>query len=171
MFKYLLFFFLLFYKTNTFGQRVYPKTAKLILIDYSSLSNDGLIFFEIEVRMSDCISQIELIDIDNYKLKKNIWDKLYDFWWFKIMKVYNFSKTKKFSKEISESDYTLKDLDDGKEHILMDVSLLNIKSLYSRKETTKRIRIILHSFSGKIIYDKNFNIDKTDLIQNRVISF
>jgi len=157
--------FLLF-STFGFGQRVGTEVPIFGVDKFNSLSNDGILTFEIDCRMADCISYVQIIDIEKIKKKKSIWDKIYDWWWFKIVKRFDFQTAKKFNKEITQDEYFLKDLDDGKEHIYMKCELITLKSLFGRKSLKKGIRINVISMSGKKIYTRDFTLDKSKLIES-----
>jgi len=164
--KYKLLFFLILINFNlVLGQRVGMKPPKFYVEDYSSLSNDGTIFFEIDVRMSDCLSHIEIKDITKVKTKRTFWDWLHDFWWFKILRIFDFEISKIFTKELEVENYYLKDTGDGLEHIYMKSELLSIQSMFGRTYK-KKILVNLYSHSGKIVYTKDFVLDKNKLIQD-----
>lgn len=154
---------------QTLCQRVNQKSAKILLQDYSFVQNDGLLFFEIEVRMADCLQELELLDVSSVRNKKNIWDKVHDWWWFKIRKVYDFGISKRYSKELSEDNYTLRETDILEEVIVMKCELIRLKSIFIRKMTIRKLKINIYSKSGKIIYSKLFILDKNKLIQEQEI--
>jgi len=156
---------LLLLSTFGFGQRVGSKTPIFGVDKYNSLTNDGVLTFEIDCRMADCISHVQIVDIDRIKKKKSFWEKIHDWWWFKIIKRFDFQTAKKFDSEITEDNYFLKDLDDGGEHIYMKCELITIKSLFGRKLLKKRVRINIFSLSGKRIYTKDFLLDKIKLLE------
>ena len=66
---YFVCFFLIFCEIG-YCQRVYPKTAIIRLEKFSSLNNDGILTFEIDVRMADCLSNIEMNDMKKKKKRK-----------------------------------------------------------------------------------------------------
>lgn len=148
------------------GQRVGSRPAIFALEKYNSLSNDGVITFEIDCRMADCVSFVQIVDIDKIKQRKNIWDKIHDWWWFKIIKRFDFQTEKELNVEINVDNYFLKDLDDGKEHIYFKCELITLKSLFGRKYTKKRVRINIFSLSGRQIYTKDITLDKNRLIES-----
>jgi hypothetical protein len=161
----LVFLFLFLCKISS-AQRVGALPVILRLENYSTNTNDGLLTFEIDVRMADCIHYIEIIDVDKIKKDKNTRDKLHDWWWFKVRKIYDFSVSKTFTKKIHEDDYFLKDLKEGAEHIFMKCNLLQLKSVFGRKTFRKRLEINVYSLSGKKIYSKTFILDKNKLIED-----
>jgi len=161
--KYILLLFLVINCNFVLGQRVGTKPGKFYVENYSSLSDDGTIFFEIDVRLSDCLSHIEIKDITKVKNKRTFWDWLHDFWWFKILRVFDFQISKVFSRELNVENYYIKDTGDGLEHIYMKAELLSIKSIFGRKDE-KNILVNLYSYSGKILYSKDFILDKNKLI-------
>jgi len=159
--------FILVFLTNiSLGQRVGLKPPIFEVEKFNSLQNDGMLTFDIDCRMADCIWMVQIIDIEKYKTKKTFWDKIHDWWWFKIIKRFDFEIAKKFNKEISSDNYYLKDLGDGSENIYMKCELITLKSLFGRKSTKKRIRINIFSLSGKKIYTRDFLLDKIKLLEN-----
>ena len=155
----------LFLCSNIKAQRVYPKTALIRLEKFNSLNDDGLLTFEISVRMADCLSHIEMNDFDKIKKKKNVGDKLHDWWWFKVRKIYDFEVSKTYSKELEEDNYFLKETDDLSEQIYMKCDLIQLKSVFSRKTIKRKLQINLYSKSGKMIYSKTFILDKNKILQ------
>jgi hypothetical protein len=155
----------LFLCTNVKAQRVYPKTAIIRLENFSTINSDGLLTFEIDVRMADCLSHIEMNDFDKIKKKKNVGDKLHDWWWFKVRKIYDFEVSKTFIGELNEENYYLKVLDDEEEHISMKCDLIQLKSVFSRKTIKRKLQINLYSKSGKMVYSKIFILDKNKILQ------
>jgi hypothetical protein len=115
--------------------------------------------------MSDCLSHIEIKDITKVKKKRTFWDWLHDFWWFKILRVFDFEVSKTFTKNLDIDNYYLKDTKDGRELIYMKTELLSIKSVFGREEK-KKILVNLYSLSSKMIYSKEFLLDKNKLIQD-----
>jgi len=154
------------FTTLCVGQKIGSNPPSFGVEKFNTLNNDGMLTFEIDVRMADCLEYVEIIDVDKYKEKKNIWDKIHDWWWFKIIKRFDFQIAKKFRKQVHENDYFLKDLDDGREHIVMKCELITIKSLFGRKLLKKKIRINIVSKTGKSIYSKDFVLDKIKLLKD-----
>jgi hypothetical protein len=167
--KYFLIFVLYLVISQVQGQRVGSKPPKFILENYSSMSNDGTIFFDIDVKMSDCLSHIEIKDVSKLKTDRTFWDWLHDFWWFKILRIFDFERSKTFSRTIDIENYYLKEEDDGLEHIHMKVELLSLKSIFGRDEK-KKILVNLYSLSSKIIYSKEFYLNRNKLIEESTIS-
>ena len=162
--RYLIIIFI-FQINFLFGQRVYPKSAIIRLENFSTINSDGLLTFEIDVRMADCLSHIEMNDFDKIKKKKNVGDKLHDWWWFKVRKIYDFEVSKTFIGELNEENYYLKVLDDEEEHISMKCDLIQLKSVFSRKTIKRKLQINLYSKSGKVVYSKIFILDKNKILQ------
>ena len=146
------------------SQRVYPKSAVLRLEKFNALNDDGMLTFEIKVRMADCLSEIEILDAEKFKPKKNFGDKIHDWWWFKVREIYDFNVSKRFIKEISDLDYSLKETDDLSEVIVMKCELIQLKSVFSRKELRKKLKINLFSKSGKEVYSVVFNLNKNQIL-------
>ncbi len=151
--------------TKVYSQKVYTKSAILKIEKFNSLNDDGMLSFEIGVRMSDCLESIELIDVDRIKTKKNIFDRIHDWWWFKVRRIYDFNITKTFTEELNEENYFLKDTDDVSEQIFMKCDLLQLKSVFSRKTIKKRLKIRLYSRSGKVVYEKTFILNKFEILE------
>lgn len=147
------------------GQRVGFKPPKFWIENYSALSNDGTIFFEIDVKLSDCLSHIEIKDITKVKKERTFWDWLHDFWWFKILRIFDFEVSKSYTRELDVDNYYLKDTGDGLEHIYMKCDLLSTKSIFGRKDKIKLL-VNLYSHSGRIVYSKDFLLDKNKLLQD-----
>jgi hypothetical protein len=158
---YLLFVILTLRSFTSSGQKIGRHPPKIYVENYSALSNDGTIFFEIDVRMSDCLSHIEIKDITKVKTKRTFWDWLHDFWWFKILRIYDFEISKVYSKELDVDNYYLKE--DEIESIYMKTELLSIKSIFGRKDKMKLL-VNLYSHSGKVVYTKEFVLYKDKLI-------
>jgi len=149
-----------------FGQRVGSRAPVFSVEKFSGLSDDGMLNFEIDCRIADCISTVQIVDIEKMKKKKSFWDRIHDWWWFKIIKRFDFQTAKVYSREITADDYYLKDLEDEQEHIYMKCELITLKSLFGRKSLKKRIRINVFSLSGRKIYSKDFTLDKLKLIES-----
>jgi hypothetical protein len=156
---------LIFISDICFSQRVYEKSAKIILDKFDGLREDGQLYFEIEVRMADCLSHLEFSDASKIKSKKTIADKVHDWWWFKVREIYDFEVSQTFTKEIHEDDYSLRDTDDFSERIVMKCSLMRLQSVFPRKRFKRKIQLLIYSKSGKLIYSKIFILDKLKLIE------
>ena len=115
--------------------------------------------------MADCLSYIEMNDFDKIKKKKNVGDKLHDWWWFKVRKIYDFEVSKTYSKELEEDNYFLKETDDLSEQIYMKCDLIQLKSVFSRKTIKRKLQINLYSKSGKVVYSKIFILYKNKLLE------
>jgi hypothetical protein len=155
----------IFFNNISFAQRVSPKSAIVRLEEFNSIREDGLLTFEIEVKMADCMSHIELLDVSKFYKKKNIWDKIHDWWWFKVRKIYDFEVSKTFTRELSEDNYSLKDTDYLAEVIVMKCELIRLKSIFPRKLTKRKLEINLYSKSGKKVYSKVFTFKKYKILE------
>ncbi len=157
---------LIFISHICFSQRVYEKSAKITLDKFDGLTEDGQLYFEIEVRMADCLSYLEFKDYSKLKEKKNIGDRLHDWWWFKVREIYDFEVSQIYTIEIQDYDYYLKDTDELEEIIVMKCKLMQLKSVFSRKKIKRKIQIDIYSMSGKIVYSKVFMLNKVKLIED-----
>jgi hypothetical protein len=153
----------LFLCSNIKAQRVYPKTAIIRLENFNAISNDGLLTFEIDVRMADCLLKIEMNDVDKKKKKKNIWNRIHDWWWFKVRRIHDFESSRTYTKQLKEDYYYL--IDDEEERIYMKCDLIQLKSVFPGKAIKKKIEINLYSRSGKRVYSKIFILDKNKLLE------
>jgi hypothetical protein len=156
--------FLSFLSLESFGQMVGKKEPIIRLKDYNIITDDGIITFEIDVRMSDCLDYLELNDMTKRKKDKTFWDKLYEWWWFKVLKIYNFEISKTLHKKLTIDNYFLLDSDDDQEHIVMRTDIIPLKSLFGRK-LKKKVQINLFSMTGKCVYSKEFILNKNKLIE------
>ena len=161
---YFVCFFLIFCEVG-YCQRVYPKTAIIRLEKFSSLSNDGILTFEIEVRIADCLSHLEINDMNKRGEKRTIWNRIHDWWWFKVRKIYDFEVSKTFTKEIEDDEYFLRDTDDLSEQIYMKCNLIPLKSVFSNKSINRKLEINIYSMSGKKVYSKIFILNKNKLLE------
>ena len=127
-----------------------------------------MLSFEIDVRMADSFSHFEINDFDRIRIKKNVWDKIYDWWWFKVRKNLDFQKSKTFRKDIFETDYYLRD-DQDSEQIYLKIDLITLKSIFGRKYLKKNLELNLYSKSGRKIYSKKITLDKYKLIENKEV--
>lgn len=116
------------------AQTVGRKKPKLELLSYNPLKDDGELSFQIDVRMADCISHLELAN-ENSK---------------KPLKV-----------EVAESDYYLSE--DGEEQIYLKVTLGSMKEILKKKKELPS-ELTIYSKSGKPIYSKQIHLVKDDLI-------
>lgn len=116
------------------AQTVGRKAPKLTLKDYNPSKEDGNLQFEVDVRMADCISYIEL---KNEATKKPV-------------KV-----------EVNENDYYL-DEENGRD-IYLRLEVGTLKELLRKKESLPTA-LTIFSKSGKPIYTNQLSISKSDLI-------
>lgn len=159
-------FYFLLIPLTTKSQKIYPKSATLTFTQSNSVILDGKIYFEIDLRMSDCLSHIEVKDLDNYKEKKNIWDKIHDWWYFKVRKKLDFQFSKIYKFDLNQENYFLSTDD---ERIYMKCELMTLKSLYGRKKIEKKLEINLYSKTSKKIYSKQVILNKLKLIEDSEI--
>ncbi|HRH34050.1 MAG TPA: hypothetical protein PKY12_03285 [Catalimonadaceae bacterium] len=110
------------------------KKAKLSLATYNSAQQDGMLQFEVDVRMADCISYIELKPQGG---KKSI------------------------QVPVSEKDYFISE-ENGRD-ILLRISLGSLKQVMKKKENLET-ELIIFSKSGKPIYTSEISLVKADLI-------
>lgn len=116
------------------AQTIGRKKPKMELLSYNPLKDDGELALEIDVRMADCISHLEL---QGEGLKKPL-------------KV-----------EVAEDDYYLSE--DGEEQIYMRVSLGSMKEILKKKKEMPS-DLIIYSKSGKAIYNRQVHLVKEELI-------
>lgn len=116
------------------GQTIGRKSVKLELLSYNPIKDDGEMVLEMDVRMADCVSHLE-ITCETSK---------------KPMVV-----------EVSEEDYYLSE--DGEEQIFMKVSLGSMKEIL-KKKTEIPAGLTVFSKSGKAIYSKQHILKKEELI-------
>lgn len=110
------------------------KKAKLSLATYNSAQQDGMLQFEVDVRMAYCISYIELKPQGG---KKSI------------------------QVPVSEKDYFISE-ENGRD-ILLRISLGSLKQVMKKKENLET-ELIIFSKSGKPIYTSEISLVKADLI-------
>jgi hypothetical protein len=130
---------LLFVAANGFyslGQTVGRKPPRILLKDYSSKEEDGNIEFEVDVRMVDCISYIE---IKNPEARKPI------------------------QVPVSESDYFV-DEKTG-EDIYLRLSIGSLKKML-RKEDAVNASLVIYSKSGKPVYTNRLSINRAELLRS-----
>ena len=116
------------------AQTIGRKKPKMELLSYNPLKDDGELALEIDVKMADCISHLELLS-ENTK---------------KPLKI-----------EVAEDDYYLSE--DGQEQIYMRVSLGSMKEILKKKKELPS-DLVIYSKSGKAIYSRQLNLVKEDLI-------
>lgn len=110
------------------------KKAKLSLATFNSAQQDGMLQFEVDVRMADCISYVELKPEGS---KKSI------------------------HVPVSEKDYFLSE-ENGRD-ILLRVTLGSLKEVMKKKENLDT-ELVIFSKSGKPIYTSEISLIKSDLI-------
>lgn len=120
--------------TSVQAQTIGRKKPKMELLSYNPLKDDGELALEIDVKMADCISHLELLS-ENTK---------------KPIKV-----------EVAEDDYYLSE--DGEEQIYMRVSLGSMKEILKKKKELPS-DLVIYSKSGKQIYSRQVNLVKEELI-------
>ena len=119
--------------------------------------------------MADCFSYVELTDVKKLNKKKNIWDKIYDWWWFKVRKIYDFEISKTFTRELTEDNYSLKDTESIEEIIVMKCDLIQLKSVFPRKLLKRKLELNLYSKSGKKVYTKTFTLRKIKILEENEV--
>lgn len=149
------------------SQKIGRYPEQITVENFNPINSDGVICFEIDVRVSDCIAYVELIDLSEYKTKKNLFDKIHDWWWFRVLKIYNFETEKKIRKEIDIENYSLKETKDNSELIVMKTELISIKSLFGRK-LEKDVKIDVYSLSSKLSFSKKYHFNKIKLIESTI---
>lgn len=116
------------------AQSIGRKIARMELLSYNPLKDDGELMLEMDVRMADCVSHLEITSANSKKpLVVNV----------------------------TEEDYYLSE--DGKEQIFLKVSLGNMKEILKKnKEIPAGLTVF--SKSGKPIYSKQHHLVKDELI-------
>lgn len=121
---------------TTEAQTVGRKQPKIALKDYRPNDDDGTVTFEVDVRMADCISYIELKN-DAHK--------------------------KPIQVQVSEKDYFLSE--ENGQDILLRLPVGTLKELLKKKEKLPT-ELTIYSKSGKPIYTNEVALSKYDLINN-----
>jgi len=116
------------------AQTVGRKPPKVVLKEYSAKEDDGKIEFEVDVRMADCISYIEIKNPDSRK---------------------------PVHVDVTENDYFLSE--ENGQDILLRLSLGSLKDLLKKRESLAA-GLTIYSKSGKPIYTNELSINKADLI-------
>ncbi len=116
------------------AQTVGRKPPKVVLKEYSQKSDDGTLEFEVDVRMADCISYIEIKNPDS---KKPV------------------------HVNVSENDYYLSE--ENGEDILLRLPLGSLKDILKKRESMAA-GLTIYSKSGKPIYSNELSLNKADLI-------
>jgi hypothetical protein len=119
---------------KTSAQTIGRKKASMELASYNPLKDDGEIILEMDVRMADCVSHLE-ISSENSK--------------------------KPLVVEVREENYYLSE--DGQEQIFMKVSLGSMKQILKKKKELPA-GLTVYSKSGKTIFSKQVKLVKEDLI-------
>ena len=116
------------------GQTVGRKKASMELLSYNPIKDDGELMLEMDVRMADCISHLE-IACETIK--------------------------KPLVVEVTEENYYLSE--DGEEQIFMKVSIGNMKDILKKnKEVSTTLTV--YSKSGKPIFTRQILLVKDSLI-------
>ena len=116
------------------SQTVGKKPPKLTLTEYNPNKDDGMLQFEVDVRMADCISYLE----------------------FK-----NDANKKAVQVPVSEKDYVLSE--ENGEDILLRIPVGTLKEFLKKKEKLPT-ELIIYSKTGKPIYTNEVSVNKFDLI-------
>jgi hypothetical protein len=119
---------------GSFAQTVGRKPPKVVLKDYSPKEDDGTLEFEVDVRMADCISYVEVKNPDS---KKPV------------------------QVQVNESNYYLSE-ENGKD-IMLRLNLGSLKELLRKKQSVAA-SLTIFSKSGKPIYTNPLSINKAELI-------
>ena len=117
-------------KAQTVGRR----PPKVVLKEYDQKKDDGKLEFEVDVRMADCISYIEIKNPDSKKPVKVV---------------------------VTENDYYL-DEENGTD-IILRLSLGTLKEIL-RKREIMAAGLTIYSKSGQPIYTNELSLNKADLI-------
>lgn len=116
------------------AQSIGRKIARMELLSYNPLKDDGELMLEMDVRIADCVSHLEITS-ENSK--------------------------KPLVVTVNEENYYLSE--DGKEQIFLKVSLGNMKEILKKKKELPA-GLTVYSKSGKAIYSKQHNLVKEELI-------
>lgn len=116
------------------AQTVGRKPPKVVLKEYDQKKDDGKLEFEVDVRMADCISYIEIKNPDSKKPVKV---------------------------EVTENDYYL-DEENGSD-IILRLSLGTLKEILRKRESLAA-DLTIYSKNGKPIYTNELSLNKADLI-------
>lgn len=125
---------LLLFSLGAMAQTVGKKAPKLSLTAYNREKEDGLLQFEVDVRMADCISFVELRPEGSKK----------------PIQVF-----------VSEKDYYLSE-ENGRD-ILLRIPLCSLKDVLRKKESVSTA-LTIFSKSGKPIYTNELSVTKTELL-------
>jgi len=116
------------------GQTVGRKPPKISLSEYNKDKDDGMLNFEVDVRMADCISYIE----------------------FK-----NDANKKPLQVQVAEKDYYLSE-ENGRD-ILLRLQVGSLKDLLKKKDNLPT-ELTIYSKTGKPIYTNELSINRSELI-------
>lgn len=121
------------------AQTVGRKAPKITLLGYDAGKDDGLLQFEVDVRMADCISYVE----------------------FKTE-----GSKKSIQVAVSEKDYFLSETN-GRD-ILLRIPVGTLRELMRKKENWNA-ELVVFSKSGQAIYNHRISILKSNLISTTVV--
>jgi len=164
----ILFFFTL---NVSIGQRIDNEELVWTLTDYDRISKDGYIQVEVDVRMADVVSYVELNDVWVEKDDKKIWDKISDWWWFKVLKRPNYYVNRSFTKTISIENYFLVTGNDNNEKIVLRTKLIPLRSLFGNKEKINVQFIIHRKGDNNVIYSENLIFKRSYFYKHIYINF
>jgi hypothetical protein len=120
--------------TEIQAQTIGRKKARMELLSYNPLKDDGEMVLEMDVRMADCVSHLELSSANSKR---------------------------PLVVAVSEEDYYLSE--DGEEQIYLKVSLGNMKEILRKKKEVPA-GLTIYSKSGKPIYSRQLTLIKEELI-------
>ena len=140
-----------------YSQRVGSEPAIIGLTNVNAYTNDATLTFQIDCRMADCIMYVEINDFDKIKGKKNFWDKIHDFWWFKILKIYDFEVSHTFS-SIGERVMLLNAREVINKNSSEKLILLSSEDITERKKAEQEIKHL------KDFYERILNKIPSDLV-------
>lgn len=116
------------------AQTIGRKKARMELLSYNPLKDDGEVVLEMDVRIADCVSYVELSSENSRK---------------------------PLIVSVTEEDYYLSE--DGEEQIYMKVSIGNMKEILRKKKEVPA-GLTIYSKSGKPIYSRRLTLVKEELI-------
>lgn len=164
----ILFFFILNF---SIGQRIGNDEPIWTLTEYNQISKDGYIQVEIDVRMADIVSYVELNDVRVEKDDKKIFDKISDWWWFKVLRRPNYYITRSFTKTISIENYVIVIDNDNMEKIVLRTKLVPLSSLFGNKKVMIVQFIIHRKGDNKIIYSDILTFKRSYFYKHIYINF
>ena len=164
----ILFFFIL---NVSIGQRIGNDEPIWTLTEYEQRSKDGYIQVEIDVRMADVVSYVELNDVWVEKDDKRIWDKISDWWWFKVLKRPNYYVNRSFTKKISIENYFIVTDNENIEKIVLRTKLVPLRSLFGNKEKIN-VQFIIHRMGdNNVIYSEILTFKRSYFYKHIYINF